>query len=171
MARGDLVEVTPASYGVMTRAFHFWSGEGRGDETGNLYENFAEATSGKGGLIPEGAFTLDAAENMETQAREEEAKDKEIKAVFVKSILKKRLGSMDGSRSAPGAGARRLSGLREGVMGEEEVLDHDHALDSDEAVTPDDEDVHSGRDRASEWSRYRRGCSPLIKCPVSDLRI
>ena len=25
MARGDLVEVTPASYGVMTRAFHFWS--------------------------------------------------------------------------------------------------------------------------------------------------
>lgn len=24
IARGDLVEVTPASYGVMTRAFHFW---------------------------------------------------------------------------------------------------------------------------------------------------
>lgn len=25
IARGDLVEVVPASYGVVSRAFHFWS--------------------------------------------------------------------------------------------------------------------------------------------------
>jgi 6-phosphofructo-2-kinase/fructose-2,6-biphosphatase 4 len=51
IARGDLVEVVPASYGVLSRAFHFWSGPGRADgETGkNLYENVAEGTQGKGG--------------------------------------------------------------------------------------------------------------------------
>lgn len=47
IARGDLVEVVPASYGVHSQAFHFWSGPGRshdeGDETGtNYYENYAE---------------------------------------------------------------------------------------------------------------------------------
>ncbi|KAG8931879.1 hypothetical protein FRC02_002014 [Tulasnella sp. 418] len=48
IARGDLVEVTPASYGVHCQAFHFWSGPGRGgqDDT-NFYENYAEATAGK----------------------------------------------------------------------------------------------------------------------------
>lgn len=40
IARGDLVEVVPASYGVLSRAFHFWSGPGRKDGEGmNLYEN------------------------------------------------------------------------------------------------------------------------------------
>ncbi|KAF8323275.1 bifunctional 6-phosphofructo-2-kinase/fructose-2,6-bisphosphate 2-phosphatase [Clavulina sp. PMI_390] len=52
IARGDLVEVVPASYGVHSQAFHFWSGPGRsydeGIETGtNYYENYAEATAGK----------------------------------------------------------------------------------------------------------------------------
>jgi 6-phosphofructo-2-kinase/fructose-2,6-biphosphatase 4 len=151
MARGDLIEVTPTSYGVMTRAFHFWSGEGRGDESGsNLYENFAEATLGKGTLIPEGAFTLDAAENMENAAQEEEKKDKEIKA-----------GIGDGTRSAPGAGARRLDGLDEGgEEGEEE-----DAVDSDEARSPSSDDGHAMRSRASE-----SGHGPADNI-VSDLRI
>lgn len=40
IARGDLVEVVPASYGVLSRAFNFWSGPGRKDGEGmNLYEN------------------------------------------------------------------------------------------------------------------------------------
>lgn len=48
IARGDLVEVVPASYGVLSRAFNFWSGPGRaGDHTEgstapssqNFYEN------------------------------------------------------------------------------------------------------------------------------------
>ncbi|KAL7414457.1 6-phosphofructo-2-kinase-domain-containing protein [Mrakia frigida] len=58
IARGDLVEVVPASYGVLSRAFHFWSGPGRADgETGmNLYENVAEATQGKGVVVMEHIF-------------------------------------------------------------------------------------------------------------------
>ncbi|KAF8506264.1 bifunctional 6-phosphofructo-2-kinase/fructose-2,6-bisphosphate 2-phosphatase [Gautieria morchelliformis] len=57
IARGDLLEVVPASYGVHSRAFHFWDGPGRrgnGDVEGeadgkehagqNFYENFAEDT-------------------------------------------------------------------------------------------------------------------------------
>jgi len=53
IARGDLVEVQPASYGVHSQAFHFWSGPGRSEEDGgdndgtNYYENYAEATAGK----------------------------------------------------------------------------------------------------------------------------
>lgn len=53
VARGDLIEVVPASYGVQTQAYHFWDGDG-GDGTGtprtlhkdesNLYENYAEDT-------------------------------------------------------------------------------------------------------------------------------
>jgi len=50
IARGDLVEVVPASYGVHSQAFHFWSGPGRGavkpegheGDPGNFYENYAE---------------------------------------------------------------------------------------------------------------------------------
>jgi len=51
VARGDLIEVVPASYGVQTQAYHFWDGDG-GDGSGapgvphkdesNLYENYAE---------------------------------------------------------------------------------------------------------------------------------
>ena len=55
IARGDLLEVAPASYGVHSRAFHFWDGPGRrgdGDvadvrDPNNFYENYAESTKGK----------------------------------------------------------------------------------------------------------------------------
>lgn len=57
IARGDLLEVVPASYGVHSQAFHFWDGPGRrgdSDEEGtvkddgdNFYENYAEDTKGK----------------------------------------------------------------------------------------------------------------------------
>jgi 6-phosphofructo-2-kinase / fructose-2,6-biphosphatase 4 len=63
IARGDLLEIVPASYGVHSQAFHFWDGPGRrvdqnsGDEceeagpksgdTINFYENYAEDTKGK----------------------------------------------------------------------------------------------------------------------------
>ncbi|KAF9023655.1 bifunctional 6-phosphofructo-2-kinase/fructose-2,6-bisphosphate 2-phosphatase [Hymenopellis radicata] len=56
IARGDLLEVVPASYGVHSQAFHFWDGPGRrGDEDAeatdkdenNFYENYAEDTKGK----------------------------------------------------------------------------------------------------------------------------
>jgi 6-phosphofructo-2-kinase/fructose-2,6-biphosphatase 4 len=50
IARGDLLEVVPASYGAHSQAFHFWDGPGRrGDgpvgvvERDFAYENFAEA--------------------------------------------------------------------------------------------------------------------------------
>ncbi|KAI9637032.1 6-phosphofructo-2-kinase-domain-containing protein [Dioszegia hungarica] len=81
IARGDLVEVTPASYGVVSRAFHFWSGEGRGDLAGgNLYENFAEATTGKGRIPAESGVNFAAdAMDMEREARDEQDMDKERK--------------------------------------------------------------------------------------------
>lgn len=110
IARGDLVEVTPASYGVVSRAFHFWSGEGRGDSSGrNLYENFAEATSGVvGGILP--TFSGEAT-NMEQEAAAEELKDKEAKADLVRAKLKARMGTAaDGSMSAPHGKGRKGSG-------------------------------------------------------------
>lgn len=50
VARGDLIEVVPASYGVQTQAYHFWDGDNDGSGTSgaphkdesNLYENYAE---------------------------------------------------------------------------------------------------------------------------------
>jgi 6-phosphofructo-2-kinase/fructose-2,6-biphosphatase 4 len=57
VARGDLVEVVPASYGVHSQAYHFWDGPGRthgeGDggyedrDPNNFYENYAEDTREK----------------------------------------------------------------------------------------------------------------------------
>ncbi|THH16120.1 hypothetical protein EW146_g4468 [Bondarzewia mesenterica] len=56
IARGDLLEVVPASYGVHSQAYHFWDGHGRthGDDdmsssgnANNFYENYAEDTKGK----------------------------------------------------------------------------------------------------------------------------
>lgn len=55
VARGDLIEVVPTSYGVQSQAFHFWDGPGRSDEDErlggkdehNFYENYAEDTRGK----------------------------------------------------------------------------------------------------------------------------
>ncbi|EED84586.1 predicted protein [Postia placenta Mad-698-R] len=53
IARGDLIEVVPTSYGVYSQAYHFWDGPGRSDtngtgtDDGNFYENYAEDTKGK----------------------------------------------------------------------------------------------------------------------------
>ena len=56
IARGDLLEVVPASYGVHSQAFHFWDGPGRrgavetddiSKDANNFYENYAEDTKGK----------------------------------------------------------------------------------------------------------------------------
>ncbi|WWD20724.1 hypothetical protein CI109_105200 [Kwoniella shandongensis] len=132
IARGDLVEVTPASYGVISRAFHFWSGEGRGDAKGeNLYENFAESTSGKGSVLPDSGvnFTADA-QNMEREAEAEEAMDKEAKAdqlaAAVKGRVLKRLGSStDGTRSAPSSSLPGVEEQRDGEMEEERTTGSD----------------------------------------------
>jgi len=61
IARGDLLEVVPASYGVHSHAFHFWDGPGRrgdGDvadvrDANNFYENYAESTKGKRKIVIE----------------------------------------------------------------------------------------------------------------------
>ena len=59
IARGDLIEVVPASYGVQSQAFHFWDGPGRRGPADpdftdkddiNFYENYAEDTKGKRNL-------------------------------------------------------------------------------------------------------------------------
>jgi 6-phosphofructo-2-kinase / fructose-2,6-biphosphatase 4 len=54
VARGDLIKVVPASYGVHSQAYHFWDGAGRSSGVGgpgkdemNFYENYAEDTKGK----------------------------------------------------------------------------------------------------------------------------
>lgn len=142
IARGDLVEVTPASYGVVSRAFHFWSGEGRGDAAGrNLYENFAEATSGVGGSI---ASFAGETENIEREAEAEEQKDKEKKADNVRAKLRERLGSKtDGWMSAP-------HGHGTGTPAEGSVGGHsEHGRD---IATPDadGEQPPTVRERASE---------------------
>ncbi|KAK7021192.1 6PF2K domain-containing protein [Favolaschia claudopus] len=56
IARGDLLEVVPASYGVHSQAFHFWDGPGRhgaGNDETNFYENYAEDTKGKRKVVVE----------------------------------------------------------------------------------------------------------------------
>ncbi len=104
------------------------SGEGRGDEGGhNLYENFAEATSGKGSVLPDSGVNFAAdAENMEREAEEEEVKDKEAH---------EEKGS-GGTRSAP----PEIEQIRENV---EEVLTE---------VDGDGEGSEAKRSRASESS-------------------
>lgn len=72
IARGDLLEIVPASYGVHSKAFHFWEGPGRkadgagqhgGRDQNNFYENYAEDTKGKrisftdGGMFGNGFAT------------------------------------------------------------------------------------------------------------------
>jgi 6-phosphofructo-2-kinase/fructose-2,6-biphosphatase 4 len=54
IARGDLLEVVPTSYGVHCQTIHFWDGPGRrtdgtehGKDESNFYENYAEDTRGK----------------------------------------------------------------------------------------------------------------------------
>lgn len=205
IARGDLVEVTPASYGVSIQAFHFWyvalrflptrpstltpplirsaresdhvasaderrSGEGRGDSSGkNLYENFAETGASAIFPISEKILNLaDHTQNMENEAKEEEAKDKEIQAEIVrKTSLKKRMGMTGMSGAGAGAGGdgagpglkkeaappraeRQLSGVAE-EGAEEEVL----ADEGSEKVRSQGVDMDS-RGRASEWSSGRK---------------
>jgi len=144
IARGDLVEVTPASYGVMTRAFHFWSGEGRGDDTGrNLYENFAEATSGKGHVLPDSGvnFTNDV-ENMENEAAEEEAMDKKLKEGMAKTALNKRMHSEGGTTSAPSGHSLKQPS--------DDGLEELEGSDDRDTVSDDEDRPGAGRARASE---------------------
>jgi 6-phosphofructo-2-kinase/fructose-2,6-biphosphatase 4 len=145
IARGDLVEVTPASYGVVSRAFHFWSGEGRGDAAGhNLYENFAEATSGVGGSI---ASFAGETENIEREAEAEEQKDKEKKADNVRAKLRERLGSKtDGWMSAPHG--RGTGTPAEGSVGGHS--EHERDVPSPEV---EGEEPPTVRERASEFTR------------------
>ncbi|WVR08520.1 hypothetical protein IAU60_005575 [Kwoniella sp. DSM 27419] len=164
IARGDLVEVTPASYGVISRAFHFWSGEGRGDEAGeNLYENFAEATSGKGSVLPDSGvnFAADAI-SMEREAAEEEANDKSAQvAKKVKGKMLRRLGSTsEGARSAPSlpgvkeaaleaesGNARQSAGTRPTTGSDAEFEEEDDVVSEEEG------EGKSLRSRASELCR------------------
>lgn len=137
IARGDLVEVTPASYGVVSRAFHFWSGEGRGDEGGqNLYENFAEATLGKGSLPAESGVNFAAdAMNMEREARDEEKMDKERKKrLFGEKVRGRRTGAVgegEGGRSSapPDTGVEEVPEEKEG---EEELFDEEKGKEGGE---------------------------------------
>ncbi|AFR92746.2 6-phosphofructo-2-kinase/fructose-2,6-bisphosphatase [Cryptococcus neoformans C23] len=121
IARGDLVEITPASYGVISRAWHFWSGEGRGDAYGeNLYENFAEATSGKGSVLPDSGvnFAADAL-NMEKEAEEEEGREKEERGEKVMEAAKAvgKIAEQAAANTAAGAGVANSSGDGAGAGG------------------------------------------------------
>jgi len=65
IARGDLLEVVPASYGVHSQAFHFWDGPGRrgdgdGKDENNFYENYAEDTKGKRKIFPVEVVEVDS---------------------------------------------------------------------------------------------------------------
>ena len=67
VARGDLLEVVPTSYGVHSQAYHFWDGPGRteggsGKDESNFYENYAESTKGKRKVAVEEGETLTAAD-------------------------------------------------------------------------------------------------------------
>jgi hypothetical protein len=134
------------------------SGEGRGDSAGkNLYENFAE--TGASAIFPISEKILNLADhtsNMENEAKEEEAKDKEIQAEIVrKTSLKKRMG-MTGMEKKDGAGTevkdrggkgKQLSGVQE----------------DDEGVVVEDGEGGSGvemdmRGRASESFRTSMMC-------------
>lgn len=158
IARGDLVEVTPASYGVVSRAFHFWSGEGRGDSSGqNLYENFAEATSGKGSVLPDSGVNFAAdAMNMEREAQEEEGRDKQAKKEMVKRAMSLRgMGSEEGRRSAPQLDRLNdgRAGDSGGEQGQEGQGDRDTGTSSGEEVLSDLEGKDQGEmrdERASE---------------------
>lgn len=134
------------------------SGEGRGDSAGkNLYENFAE--TGASAIFPISEKILNLADhtsNMENEAKEEEAKDKEIQAEIVrKTSLKKRMGmtGMEKKDSAStevkdrGGKGKQLSGVQE----------------DDEGVVVEDGEGGSGvdmdmRGRASESFRTSMMC-------------
>jgi 6-phosphofructo-2-kinase/fructose-2,6-biphosphatase 4 len=164
IARGDLVEITPASYGVVSRAFHFWSGEGRGDSTGqNLYENFAEATIGKRGSMQAdgGASTVNFAAdamNMEREARDEEALEKHRKRDALKARIKARkqgLLKTGGTTSAPPE--KVLEGNEEehasDDIGDLDVEELEKALEKHDIAVGDDDGVDAGRLRDERASK------------------
>ncbi|KAJ3509227.1 hypothetical protein NLJ89_g5335 [Agrocybe chaxingu] len=80
IARGDLLEVVPASYGVHSHAFHFWDGPGRrgdGDvmdvkDVNNFYENYAESTKGKRKVAVEESAAASRAESPAPPVEDEE---------------------------------------------------------------------------------------------------
>jgi len=129
------------------------SGEGRGDSAGkNLYENFAE--TGASAIFPISEKILNLADhtsNMENEAKEEEAKDKEIQAEIVrKTSLKKRMGMTGMEKKDTGSGgggeAKDRGGKGKQLSGVQE---------DDEGVVVEDGEGGSGvdmdmRGRASE---------------------
>lgn len=157
------------------------SGEGRGDSSGkNLYENFAE--TGASAIFPPSERIINLADtmkNMESEAKEEEAKDKEIQAEIVrKTSLKKRMG-MTGMAAASSGGSgggvdkeggggsggsasaarvvaeRQLSGVEEQNENEEEVLAEEGGRD--EGVDMDARGRASESPHSSSGEQHVRG--------------
>lgn len=184
IARGDLVEITPASYGVISRAWHFWSGEGRGDAYGeNLYENFAEATSGKGSVLPDSGvnFAADAL-NMEKEAEEEEGREKEKEkekgrggreAMMEAAMAVGKISEQAAANSAaeggggvgqgargPGKALRRwgsVKGKGRGLPGLSELNETEEAEgENEEGAVSESEGRDGGktRSRASKWRNH-----------------
>ena len=153
------------------------SGEGRGDSAGkNLYENFAE--TGASAIFPISEKILNLADhtsNMENEAKEEEAKDKEIQAEIVrKTSLKKRMGmtgmekkdSTSGSGSAGGGETKDRVGKGKQLSGVQED-DEEVVVEDGEGGTGVDMDM---RGRASEFP----SASNIVDKAdwvVSDLRL
>lgn len=168
------MEITPASYGVVSRAFHFWSGEGRGDSTGqNLYENVAEATIGKRGTMQaEGGgstvnFAADAM-NMEREAQDEEALEKSRKRDALKARIKARkqgLLKTGGTTSAPPEKVVEGNEDEHAHAGDEandlDVEELEKALEKHEIAVGDDDGVDAGKlrdERASKLSVICQDC-------------
>jgi hypothetical protein len=156
------------------------SGEGRGDSSGkNLYENFAE--TGASAIFPISEKILNLADytsNLENEAKEEEAKDKEIQAEIVrKSSLKKRMG-MTPSTTSPASGEGAGTGTtnvpaKPGNKGKQlsgvvEAEEDDVVVDEAEGAREKGVEM-DGRGRASElltwWGRI------LADEIVSDLHL
>jgi 6-phosphofructo-2-kinase/fructose-2,6-biphosphatase 4 len=137
-----------------------------------LYENFAEATSGKGSVLPDSGVNFAAdAMNMEREAQEEEGRDKQAKKEMVKRAMSLRgMGSEEGRRSAPQLD--RLNDGQEGQEGEqgeqgqEGQGDRDRGTSSGEEVLSDLEGKEQGEmrdERASECEVEERGGATLMQ--------
>jgi hypothetical protein len=89
--------------------------------------------------------------NMEDEAAEEEAKDKQLKAGLAKKALKRRLGSQDGTTSAP-SGHQLEDPSQDGLQ---RSTSHEVETSPNEALGDDGVDREVGmRARASEsWDR------------------
>lgn len=91
---------------------------------------------------------------MEDEAAEEEAKDKQLKAGLAKKALKKRMGSQDGTTSAP-SGAQLANPALDGLIQSSTRSDDGKENRSSEAVGDDGEDRDvNQRTRASEFHRF-----------------